>query len=447
MEQCERLVAYIESLGYAYNVAKQDERGIQLDVSKGNFTLKVVYDGADDIYGFFVIGVGIKPFDTFEEFRDYFETYMSIHTDFLPKANMMSEFFEKHRGIIATYSHFIGNMKDGYTALFNVNGEPAQTISVDYRGNLYRLRYNINNEVVATYGFVLDETDRITPVMTPDYYFDLMTERMKKISDEYDFNRISDNSFFLREKATDLKLVYSIIRPKDYNKPYCSVTKVNNIDVSIDWHEEAILDVASLYAHVRVNINPESIGEMPTAVETVTEEVTEEVAETVTEDALEEVASELIDTVVDETVEDTEDDSTEDSDEEVYEESVNMDIPDSFNEVFGNEEHEQTVPDTVAVSVMSDGGLENMGKIELSLVQKDGVIVSVRFKTEDGLFDMPVETAKKLGVPVKRIVSCSDIEVINGMLMTREEFNCKQFATELDDSDDLCRVLIDHLFD
>lgn len=98
---------------------------------------------------------------------------------------------------------------------------------------------------------------------------------------------------------------------------------------------------------------------------------------------------------------------------------------------------------SVAVGVSSK---PDEGLLEVRLITSANEIVGVRFDYSNKLFDISMDKARELGLPIEMIQRSVERKSVRGMLITDEELSRRIFAQNISNNADLCSKVIEDLF-
>lgn len=196
----EQLRTSLTNMGYPFETNQLDEKTVRLNVKVTDYTIPVWFLVDKQIFGFDMINGGSKTCSTIEEFTKYFSTYIFIYVNFIPKAKIVADAFEKDIGINTVYDNFSGNKEEGYTAKFRVLSTPGQFVLICKDSSLYSARLVTYTEdgsrvrVLTEYKYDLDDVNNITHVPTIYSYLAKLTELYGE-NDSVNIDRVGIETF------------------------------------------------------------------------------------------------------------------------------------------------------------------------------------------------------------------------------------------------------------
>ena len=83
---------------------------------------------------------------------------------------------------------------------------------------------------------------------------------------------------------------------------------------------------------------------------------------------------------------------------------------------------------------------------EVTVIYEEGVASYIRFYTKNYIYDMNLDVASSLGLPISRIVDKEDKVKVKGILITPGEIRLHKFAIDISEDIELCNDLFFSLF-
>lgn len=192
--------ACYDDAGLAYEITESDSEFIRVVVSKDEVSIETWFDVTKQLWGFDLLQGGHKFFESFDEFEDFFGTYLSIHTVFIPNAKKVTDAFEREFNISTVYDNFSGNKKNGYVARFKVLGQGDQNVLVQRITEGYLVRLVTPDEatqqfkVRAECKYDINENGEVVVIPTLYHYWRQLNAKYADNS-ETRVQRVSDNIF------------------------------------------------------------------------------------------------------------------------------------------------------------------------------------------------------------------------------------------------------------
>lgn len=418
-DACRNLRDSLDGLGLSYNINKVEEKSVEFIVNKNGIETKVWFDVDKQIFGFDMLQGGCKTYDDFSKFEDFFKTYMSIYTEFLPSAKAVADEFEKVVGVSSIYDTFQGNKQTGYTAQFKVLGHDNKIILISKIPQGFTAKFGsyvddgTKFKTITEYRYEVDDVNNVTCIPTIHSYMNELGERYGS-DDSIDIERIGVDEFSFTIEGLNILAKIEIM----YKTITYEVEKIAGVDVNFSCElEDDPYKLSTLYM-----ICKDKYDDIICA---------EEAEDTdATDDTTEDSATEE-DTTEDSTIEEdtTEDDITE---EDAIEDTTEDDIT------------EENVTDTDEVEVkQEEAGVDYPIKIILG---DKGTAESLQFMTDDAIYIMSAEKARELGIPIERIDVHATCVKKHGILITEDELQRKCFAKNISYDEDFCQKLFIDIF-
>lgn len=421
----EQLRNVFDNNGLKYELGSITEKLAELTVIKNNITVRVWFDADKQLFGFDMIQGGCKTYPKIEEFMNMFNTYLTIHTDFLPKAKIVADTFEKSLDISTVYDNFFGNSKDGYSALFRVLGA-SNVVTVTKVANTFIARYGHNSEdgktfnTVSEYHYEVDEVGNISTIPTVHSYLEELSKRYKD-DDTVEIERIGVDEFN-----------FSI-------EDICIHAKIEFMYKNIIYN---VLDISGEPIELLFTLkdDPYSLSALYLQCKSPYDDYMEckqnSDKDEKSRDDLKSVTEEIID-----------------NDKITYKEQYTS--KSNSNEIIKKEiEVQEGINDSkekVIEDIKSDITKESYEKddnFSLKVVKNtDNVISIVQFIVDDDIYTISLEKAISIGVPVNRIEDSVSYVKKHGITMTEDELRLKKFSKDVSDDNEICEELYNMIFD
>lgn len=490
-EAVEQFRTHFDSIGLTYQIKQMDEKDFQFVITKNGVDISCWFDVSKQIYGFDMIQGGCKTYSSFEEFTEFFETYIAIYTEFIPNAKVVSDVFEQDINVQSVYDNFTGNKQNGYIAKFRVLGSKNNGILITKCSEGYSAKYIEYSEdgskykIISEYKYELDDVQNVTKLPTISSYIDELSKKYKDDNvaihrtgiDTFSFN-IEGLQIVAKVEFVYTSLIYHILQVDSYD-----VTSTE-FDFECQFQPEDCYNLSELYMYCA-----DFAKDMQAASEE-TEEV-EESAEEVDEASESEDSEEIIEKVeeLDETSEDFSDDSeevnksveehitSEDIDEvledvkqsieeaeEIIESEEPVETIDDVQEVEESVEESEST-DTTEESIKNDATEVEQEQISTELIQEmeintmdkhefsvkvarhDGEVMYIQFAGVDGVYVMSTKKAESLGIPANRITDEIHTVIKHGIAMTEEEIKFKKFTVDISNDDEMCNKIYNAIFE
>ena len=457
----EQLRTSLTNMSYPFETNQLDEKTVRLNVKVSDYVIPVWFLVDKQIFGFDMINGGSKTCSTIEEFTKYFSTYIFIYVNFIPKAKIIADAFEKDIDINTVYDNFSGNKEEGYTAKFRVLSTPGQFVLICKDSSLYSARLVTFTEdgsrvrVLTEYKYDLDDVNNITHVPTIYSYLAKLTELYGE-NDAVNIDRVGVETFeFTIEDlhiTADVLFAYTKISYliKDINGVvFDEVVEINNPyelqDLYLKCHdsyEAKSLDEDDSEPEQIDEENQESDSSEQNDVDFVddseiesfiegTEPVNEDSEITVSEEdsETEQVELENSEAIVSEEDSETEQVESESSEEDDLEAST-----EESSEVEPNTDPEEDkILESTNFSVKKVIGEEN----DLGL----------QFIVDDKIYFIDAEAAAGHGVPLDRFSEVVGTAEKHGVVMTADEIALRTFSKNVSSDVKKCEELIFRIFE
>lgn len=438
----EQLRTSLTNMGYPFETNQLDEKTVRLNVKVTDYTIPVWFLVDKQIFGFDMINGGSKTCSTIEEFTKYFSTYIFIYVNFIPKAKIVADAFEKDININTVYDNFSGNKEEGYTAKFRVLSTPGQFVLICKDNSLYSARLVTYTEdgsrvrVLTEYKYDLDDVNNITHVPTIYSYLAKLTELYGE-NDSVNIDRVGIETFEFT--IEDLHITADILFA--YTKISYLIKDINGVVFNEVVEINNPYELQDLYLKCHDSYEAKSLDEDDSEPEQTIEEGQE---------------SELS--------EQNDADSTDDSETESFigsTESANED-----SEAIALEEDsepEQDEPndsegDDLEASIKENSEVEsNTNPEEDKILESNNFSVKkvigeendlgLQFIVDNKIYFIDAEAAAGHGVPLDRFSEVVGTTEKHGVVMTADEIASRTFSKNVSSDVKKCEELILRIFE
>lgn len=438
----EQLRTSLTNMGYPFETNQLDEKTVRLNVKISDYVIPVWFLVDKQIFGFDMINGGSKTCSTIEEFTKYFSTYIFIYVNFIPKAKIIADAFEKDIDINTVYDNFSGNKEEGYTAKFRVLSTPGQFVLICKDSSLYSARLVTFTEdgsrvrVLTEYKYDLDDVNNITHVPTIYSYLAKLTELYGE-NDAVNIDRIGVETFEFT--IEDLHITADVLF--SYTKISYLIKDINGVvfDEVVELNNP--YELQDLYLKCHDSYEAKSLDEDDSEPEQIDEENQESepseqndvdsVDDKETESSIEntELVNEDSETIASEEGSETEQVEPENSEEDDLEAST-----EESSEVEPNTDPEEDkILESTNFSVKKVIGEEN----DLGL----------QFIVDDKIYFIDAEAAAGHGVPLDRFSEVVGTTEKHGVVMTADEIALRTFSKNVSSDVKKCEELIFRIFE
>lgn len=449
----EQLRSCLTNMGYPFETNQLDEKTVRLNVKVSDYIIPVWFLVDKQIFGFDMINGGSKTCSTIDEFTQYLSTYIFINVDFIPKAKLVADAFEKDINVNTVYDTFSGNKEEGYTAKFRVLSNSNQFILISKDASMYLTRLVTYTEdgsrfkVLTEYRYDLDDVGNIIHIPTIYSYLSKLTELYGE-SDTVNIDRVGLETFvFTIEElniTADVLFSYSNIsyHIKDINGVvFDEVVELNDPyelqDLYLkchDTYESKLIDEESSEPEQKVEEEQEIEINTQVDVNVQTDSIEHE------EDSLD---------VDSDSTEDTEIESS-NSNEEFEDESTEETIENSEEEI--DEENgleADTEDDSDVEPSINSGEAEVLDSNNFSVKKVIGEEkdLGLQFIVDSKIYFINAETAEGHGVPLDRFSEVVGTSEKHGVVMTSDEIAMHTFSKNVSSDVKKCEELIFRIFE
>lgn len=438
----EQLRTSLTNMGYPFETNQLDEKTVRLNVKVSDYVIPVWFLVDKQIFGFDMINGGSKTCSTIEEFTKYFSTYIFIYVNFIPKAKIIADAFEKDIDINTVYDNFSGNKEEGYTAKFRVLSTPGQFVLICKDSSLYSARLVTFTEdgsrvrVLTEYKYDLDDVNNITHVPTIYSYLAKLTELYGE-NDAVNIDRVGIETFEFT--IEDLHITADVLF--SYTKISYLIKDINGVVFDEVVEINNPYELQDLYLKCHDSYEAKSLDEDDSEPEQVDEENQESefseqndvdsVDDSETESSTENTESinENSETIASEEGSETEQVEPENSEEDDLEAST-----EESSEVEPNTDPEEDkILESTNFSVKKVIGEEN----DLGL----------QFIVDDKIYFIDAEAAAGHGVPLDRFSEVVGTTEKHGVVMTADEIALRTFSKNVSSDVKKCEELIFRIFE
>lgn len=434
----EQLRTSLTNMGYPFETNQLDEKTVRLNVKVTDYTIPVWFLVDKQIFGFDMINGGSKTCSTIEEFTKYFSTYIFIYVNFIPKAKIIADAFEKDIDINTVYDNFSGNKEEGYTAKFRVLSTPGQFVLICKDSSLYSARLVTYTEdgsrvrVLTEYKYDLDDVNNITHVPTIYSYLAKLTELYGE-NDSVNIDRVGIETFEFT--IEDLHITADVLFA--YTKISYLIKDINGVVFDEVVEINNPYELQDLYLKCHDSYEAKSLDEDDSEPEQTIEESQEsELSEQNDTDSIENSETESIksanedsEAVTLEEDSEPEQDESNDSEKDCLEASTeeNSEVESSTNP------EEDKILESNNFSVKKVIGEEN----DLGL----------QFIVDNKIYFIDAEAAAGHGVPLDRFSEVVGTTEKHGVVMTADEIALRTFSKNVSSDVKKCEELIFRIFE
>lgn len=425
----EQLRTSLTSMGHSFETNQLDEKTVRLNVKVTDFIIPVWFLVDKQIFGFDMINGGSKTCSTIEDFNKYFSTYIFIYVDFIPKAKIVADAFEKDIDVNTVYDNFSGNKEEGYTAKFRVLSTPGQFVLICKDNSLYSARLVTYTEdgsrvrVLTEYKYDLDDVNNITHVPTIYSYLAKLTELYGE-SDTINIDRVGIDTFEFT--IEDLHITADVLFA--YTKITYLIKSINGVDFS---------------ETVEIN-NPYELQDLYLKCHDLYEARTVEVEEPELEpkQSVEENQDIDFDSIDDSEIEDSIE-NMELSDEDTIEEHEDSEGSEKNDLEVSTEEISEVEPNT---DPEEDKILES-NNFSVKKVIGEGKDLGLQFIVDNKIYFINAEATAEHEVPLDRFTEVVGTTEKHGVVMTADEVAMHTFSKNVSSDVKKCEELIFRIFE
>lgn len=438
----EQLRTSLTNMGYPFETNQLDEKTVRLNVKVTDYTIPVWFLVDKQIFGFDMINGGSKTCSTIEEFTKYFSTYIFIYVNFIPKAKIVADAFEKDIGINTVYDNFSGNKEEGYTAKFRVLSTPGQFVLICKDSSLYSARLVTYTEdgsrvrVLTEYKYDLDDVSNITHVPTIYSYLAKLTELYGE-NDSVNIDRIGIETFEFT--IEDLHITADVLFA--YTKISYLIKDINGIVFDEVVEINNPYELQDLYLKCHDSYEAKSLDEDDSEPEQTTEESQEsELSEQNDADSIDNSETESFIGSTESVNEDSEAIALEEDSEPKQDESNDSEEDDLEASAKENSEVESnTNPE-------EDKILESNNFSVKKVIGEENDL-GLQFIVDNKIYFIDAEAAAGHGVPLDRFSEVVGTTEKHGVVMTADEIASRTFSKNVSSDVKKCEELIFRIFE
>ena len=438
----EQLRTSLTNMGYPFETNQLDEKTVRLNVKVSDYVIPVWFLVDKQIFGFDMINGGSKTCSTIEEFTKYFSTYIFIYVNFIPKAKIIADAFEKDIDINTVYDNFSGNKEEGYTAKFRVLSTPGQFVLICKDSSLYSARLVTFTEdgsrvrVLTEYKYDLDDVNNITHVPTIYSYLAKLTELYGE-NDAVNIDRVGIETFEFT--IEDLHITADVLF--SYTKISYLIKDINGVVFDEVVEINNPYELQDLYLKCHDSYEAKSLDEDDSKPEQVDEENQEsEFSEQSDVDSVDDSETESSIENTEPTNEDSEVIASEEGSETEQVEPENSEEDDLEA---STEESSEVEPNT---DPEEDKILESTNFSVKKVIGEENDL-GLQFIVDDKIYFIDAEAAAGYGVPLDRFSEVVGTTEKHGVVMTADEIALRTFSKNVSSDVKKCEELIFRIFE
>lgn len=438
----EQLRTSLTNMGYPFETNQLDEKTVRLNVKVTDYTIPVWFLVDKQIFGFDMINGGSKTCSTIEEFTKYFSTYIFIYVNFIPKAKIVADAFEKDININTVYDNFSGNKEEGYTAKFRVLSTPGQFVLIYKDSSLYSARLVTYTEdgsrvrVLTEYKYDLDDVNNITHVPTIYSYLAKLTELYGE-NDSVNIDRVGIETFEFT--IEDLHITADVLFA--YTKISYLIKDINGVVFDEVVEINNPYELQDLYLKCHDSYEAKSLDEDDSEPEQTIEESQE---------------SELSEQNDVDSMDDSETESFIGSTESANEDSEAIALEED-SEPEQDELNDSEEDDLEASTKENSEGESNTNPEEDKILESNNFSVKkvigeendlgLQFIVDNKIYFIDAEAAAGHGVPLDRFSEVVGTTEKHGVVMTADEIASRTFSKNVSSDVKKCEELIFRIFE
>lgn len=432
----------LTNMGYSFETNQLDEKTVRLNVKVTDYTIPVWFLVDKQIFGFDMINGGSKTCSTIEEFTKYFSTYIFIYVNFIPKAKIVADAFEKDININTVYDNFSGNKEEGYTAKFRVLSTPGQFVLICKDSSLYSARLVTYTEdgsrvrVLTEYKYDLDDVNNITHVPTIYSYLAKLTELYGE-NDSVNIDRVGIETFEFT--IEDLHITADVLFA--YTKISYLIKDVNGVVFDEVVEINNPYELQDLYLKCHDSYEAKSLDEDASEPEQTIEESQEsELSEQNDADSMDDSETESFIGSTESANEDSEAIALEENSEPEQDESNNSE---EIDLEASTEENSEVEPNTDSEE---DKILESNNFSVKKVIGEENDL-GLQFIVDNKIYFIDAEAAAEHGVPLDRFSEVVGTTEKHGVVMTADEIASCTFSKNVSSDVKKCEELIFRIFE
>ena len=438
----EQLRTSLTNMSYPFETNQLDEKTVRLNVKVSDYVIPVWFLVDKQIFGFDMINGGSKTCSTIEEFTKYFSTYIFIYVNFIPKAKIIADAFEKDIDINTVYDNFSGNKEEGYTAKFRVLSTPGQFVLICKDSSLYSARLVTFTEdgsrvrVLTEYKYDLDDVNNITHVPTIYSYLAKLTELYGE-NDAVNIDRVGIETFEFT--IEDLHITADVLF--SYTKISYLIKDINGVVFDEVVEINNPYELQDLYLKCHDSYEAKSLDEDDSEPEQVDEENQE--SEFSEQSDVDSVDESEIESSIENTEPMNEDSETIASEEGSETEQVEPENSEEDDLGASTEESSEVEPNT---DPKEDKILESTNFSVKKVIGEENDL-GLQFIVDDKIYFIDAEAAAGHGVPLDRFSEVVGTTEKHGVVMTADEIALRTFSKNVSSDVKKCEELIFRIFE
>lgn len=438
----EQLRTSLTNMGYPFETNQLDEKTVRLNVKVSDYVIPVWFLVDKQIFGFDMINGGSKTCTTIEEFTKYFSTYIFIYVNFIPKAKIIADAFEKDIDINTVYDNFSGNKEEGYTAKFRVLSTPGQFVLICKDSSLYSARLVTYTEdgsrvrVLTEYKYDLDDVNNITHVPTIYSYLAKLTELYGE-NDSVNIDRVGIETFEFT--IEDLHITADVLFA--YTKISYLIKDINGVVFDEVVEINNPYELQDLYLKCHDSYEAKSLDEDDSEPEQVDEENQE--SEFSEQSDVDSVDESEIGSSIENTEPVNEDSEAIVSEEDSETEQVEPENSEEDDLEASTEENSEVEPNT---DPEEDKILESTNFSVKKVIGEENDL-GLQFIVDDKIYFINAEAAAGHGVPLDRFSEVVGTTEKHGVVMTADEIALRTFSKNVSSDVKKCEELIFRIFE
>lgn len=444
----EQLRTCLTNNGYPFEMNQLDEKIVRLNVKISDYIIPAWFLVDKQIFGFDMINGGSKTCSSIEDFNKYFTTYIHINVDFIPKAKLIADAFEKDLGVNSVYDTFSGNKEEGYVAKFRILSIPGQYFLVSQDTTLYVARLVTYSEdgsrfkVLKEYKYDLDDVGNVTNIPTIHSYLTRLTELYGE-SDTVDIDRVGINSFVFNIEGLSIKadVVFS------YTEISYDIKSVNGVEFNQLITPEDPYELQALYleCHDAYEAKLIDVEEEPVSNGVEDEQSLDEVQETEKQGAEEQETEEQLpneEQLAEEVP--TEEEIPVEREPQIEETALdNEDI----GQVTSEDSSFDETSEQQEMNLEEEQTLESNDFSVKKVIGSDNKDAGLQFVVDGSIYFINAETAVNLEVPLARFSEIVGTKERHGVVMTTDEIDLHTFSKDVSSDAEQCKKLIFRIFE
>lgn len=451
----EQLRICLTNNGYPFEMNQLDEKIVRLNVKISDYIIPAWFLVDKQIFGFDMINGGSKTCSSIEDFNKYFTTYIHINVDFIPKAKLIADAFEKDLGVNSVYDTFSGNKEEGYVAKFRILSNPGQYFLVSQDTTLYVARLVTYSEdgsrfkVLKEYKYDLDDVGNVTNIPTIHSYLAKLTELYGE-SDTVDIDRVGINSFVFNIEGLSIKadVVFS------YTEISYDIKSINGVEFNQFITPEDPYELQALYLECHdayeaklIDVEEEQSSNGVEEEQSSEEEQLPNEEQETEEQGIEEQLPSEEQIVDDEQLAEEVPAEEEIPVEEEPQVEETISDNDGTNQVTSEDSSFGETSEQQETNLEEEQTLESNDFSVKKVISSDNKDAGLQFVVDGSIYFINAETAVNLGVPLARFSEIVGTKEKHGVVMTTDEIDLHTFSKDVSSDAEQCKKLIFRIFE